>query len=149
MSNILRSHDLKQVQLTIDGVPISGFAESGKVTFEFSGDAWTNAVGSAGEVTTSKSNDSRVVATITCRQGGRGHTVLGSKFQEQQRQQGPVKTMRFFMLNPVTGEKISDDQAVFQTRPAPSQEVEAGDREFTILLPYGEDNHVYGTPVGG
>jgi hypothetical protein len=142
MSGILGQHDFSQVQLTINGLEITG---KGSVSIERSEDVLTHSASADGQTYSARSVDKRMVATIVVMQSSDGAQTLGELFVEQDKHaDGPTPVVNFFMRNYVTGESVKDDQAQFISAPTMEQTQETSEREFTILLPYGADNINYG-----
>lgn len=60
----MKDYDPKKVLVAFAGVPLNGFAENTKVRVEYNEDAWTETVGTDGEVTRARSNDETGKITI-------------------------------------------------------------------------------------
>ena len=98
-----------------------------------------------GLVSVSKKNNKLQTVTFTVMQGSQAQTVLGELLDAQEKQvEGPILRRTVFAKNPLTGEECYDNKAYFSARPNLGQEEETGEREFTMVLPYGADNYVYG-----
>lgn len=142
---LLRPYDFNQVLITVDGVQIGGFGEEGGIEFEMGGDMLEHSVGADGTVFVNRSNDKRVIGTITVMQNTAAATYLGGKMQLQNAAIGPLPTINLFIRNLITGEQIQDPQSVFIQRPAPNQNASSSERAFPILLPYAANKIIYGT----
>lgn len=141
---VVRSHSFRDVVLTIAGVTISGYAESGGVEFEFGADISESVAGALGEHFVSDLNDDRVIATITVMQNSFGASYLGELLNAQQAARGAKPVFPFYLRNFRTGEIVEDSQAYFQARPAPNQGREMSEREFVMMLPFAAGSIKYG-----
>lgn len=138
------TYDFAQVKLSVGGFEISGFAEDGGIEFEQGGDVLEHAAGAAGSVFVSRSNDKRLVASITVMQNSAGAEILGRLLNEQEAAIGPIPKVNFYCRNFVTGETIQDPNAMFVVRPDTNQTAEMSERVFQILLPQAADKIDYG-----
>lgn len=130
----LKTHDLEQVYVTLGGQRLGGWGEGGGIAFEFVSDIVEDSVSADGQVTVSRLNDFRILATVTCRANTNTARVLGEMWRTQQAQP-TITPLPFLMLDANSGDEISDQYAVFKTVPAPSKERALGDLEWVILLP--------------
>lgn len=138
------SHDFQQIVCNIDGVIITGWAPDGGVTFEMGGDILEHEIGADGGVHLNRTNDKRVIATLSLAQNTEGCAYLGSLLNLQELTPGPIRTVSFFLRNFVSGEVVKSPDATFITRPAPNQESSKTGREFALLLPYAADKITWG-----
>lgn len=142
---LLRPYDFNQVLITVNGVQIGGFGEEGGIEFEMGGDMVEHAVGADGTVFVNRSNDKRLIGTITVMQNTASATYLGGLMQLQDAAVGPLPTINLFVRNIITGEQVQDPQSIFIQRPAPNQNAASSERAFAILMPYAANKIVYGT----
>lgn len=135
----VKMYDLKAVALIIGGFTITGYGDDGGMEIEPNADVAEFAVGADGEVTVSRTNDKSMIATITVRETSRGYRILGELLAAQEAAT-PIPSLPFLMQDPISGERVTDENAVFLGRPTIAKGRTAGDREFRILLPQGADN---------
>lgn len=135
----VKTYDFKAVALILGGFTITAFGEDGGVEIEPDADVAEFSVGADGQVTISRSNNKAMVATITVRESGNGYRILG-ELLEAQEAQTPIAALPFIMQDEITGERVSDESAVFIGRPTIAKNATVGDREFRILLPQGAAN---------
>lgn len=76
----LRHYDPDQISLLVAGIPIKGFADGEFLTLEMEADAFSDVVGSDGEVTRSKTNDNRATATIKLMQSSDSNDLLSALY---------------------------------------------------------------------
>jgi 5-hydroxyisourate hydrolase-like protein (transthyretin family) len=131
---LLKTYDLKLVALIIGTETITGYGEDGGVEIEPNSDIAEATPGADGEYTLSRTNDKGHTATITVRETSRGYRIL-RELQQAQDLELKVAGLTFTMMDPISGETVSDDQAAFLTQPTMAKNREAGEREFTLLLP--------------
>jgi hypothetical protein len=143
----VKTHDLKAVSLSVGGLPITGFGESGAVAFEVMSPIGESKVSADGEtVVFSRNNDPRVLARITVMRNSKAYQTLAG-LAKAQRAQESILPMPFAMKNWITGAQVTEEYAVFQNIPLPSQEKEAGEDEFEILLPNAYDQVLHGPHI--
>lgn len=70
--------DPDQVDVIFDGIPLSGFAEDGIVTFEETGERFITVVGVDGDITRSKVKGKLGVLTIKLMSSSKGNDVLSA-----------------------------------------------------------------------
>lgn len=75
-------YDADQVSVSVGGIPITGgFADGEFLRIEFEGDAFSDVVGTDGEVTRSKTNDRRATATLLLMQTADANNLLAALAQ--------------------------------------------------------------------
>ena len=77
----LHQYDPKEVTLIFGGALITGYAEGSFINVEYNGDLFTLQVGSDGEGTRSKSNNSSARITVTLMSGSIGNLLLNAALQ--------------------------------------------------------------------
>jgi len=144
---MLKTYDFKLVQLVIGGVTITGYGEDGGVSIEPNADVAEATIGADGETTISRTNDRSMVATITVRETSRGYALLSGLLQLQNAEPA-ILPQPFLLLDPISGERVSDEYSAFLGRPTVAKERGASDREFRLHLPspsvLGAPNYVAG-----
>lgn len=72
-------YDADQVKISINGIPITGgFADGEFLRIEWEGDAFSDVVGTDGEVTRSKTKDNRATATVLLMQTAEANLLLSA-----------------------------------------------------------------------
>lgn len=77
----MKNYDPTQVAVNVAGAVMHGFADGEFVTFEEDSDAFSDAVGTDGEVTRSKSSDARGTLTIKLMQSSDSNDILSAVFE--------------------------------------------------------------------
>jgi hypothetical protein len=145
--NPLKTHDLLAVILVIGGLPITGYGEEGAIAFEPLSPIGESKVSADGKtVVFSRNNDPRVLCRITVMRNSRAYQLLASLYQAQKAQE-TILPMPFAMKNWITGAQVTEEYAVFQQVPIPSQEKTAGEDEWEILLPNARDQVLHAPNV--
>jgi hypothetical protein len=143
----VKTHDLKAVSLSVGGLPITGYGESGAVAFEVMSPIGESKVSADGEtVVFSRNNDPRVLARITVMRNSKAYQTLAGLAKAQASQES-ILPLPFAMKNWITGAQVTEEYAVFQDVPMPSQEKEAGEDEFVLLLPNARDQVLHGPHI--
>lgn len=130
-------HDFSQYVLTIGGVLIGGFGEDGGVEFEWMEDIGESTIGADGLVEFERNNDKRLTATITLKASSDGYARI-TALMKAQMQQDTLTELPFESADPQTGERVTSAYTIFQSRPEPTMEKSAQEREIEVLLPYPE-----------
>lgn len=146
MSVIPGLHNLKLVQLSIGGVPISGYGEEGGIEFEFGSTVTETTVGADGHSVTSVNNDDSMRVRITLQPTTRAYGLMFQLYRTQRTAMntvGRVPPMPFLMVAP-NGDKVDEPFAIFEELPPPSQARTAGERVFTLFLPTARQRAVLG-----
>ena len=146
MPGPMKTYDLTTCYCTINGIRIQGFDEDDAVSIEPVGDDVEHSVGADGEVTASRTNDSRMIATINVRENSKGAQDLGL-LRAAQRAETTFTPLPFLLIDEQTGEQISSQYAVFLDTPGPSKGRLASGRAFRLLLPKGKDGIAYAPSV--
>lgn len=128
------TYDFKAVTTTIGGILIGGFSEDGGISYEMAADIGESAVGLGGEVVFSRYNDLRVFVDISVMETSRSYKALMDLLTLQQAQP-IIAPLPFVSRDNISGETVTSDYAIFQTRPTPTKNRQAGVRTFRLLLP--------------
>jgi hypothetical protein len=145
-----KPYNFAENNIMVAGRSISGFDDDGTVSYEFQDDRYTHSVGADGQTTVSKTNDPRVVATITVKETGKGYEILSQLHAQQGT--GPVPDpITYLHRDPINGDLVKDNFAIFLAYPGIEKAKEAGSREFTLLLPTAAERVQFAgqTPGGG
>jgi structural protein KPP10_ORF10 len=78
MTQRLALYDADQVTVSINGIPISGYADGEFLSIEPEADNFSDVVGSDGEVARSKTNDRRATVTLTLLQTSASNALLSA-----------------------------------------------------------------------
>lgn len=133
-------YDLALVVCTIGGVAISGYGESDAVAFEWDADLVEVTKTADGRPLYSRNNDRGCVCTITLSQTSRAYALLSGLLEAQHGDNSGlapnvIVPLPFFLLDPVTGDNVTSETAVFLNRPAPSKGKTVGEVQFRVHLP--------------
>lgn len=131
-----KGHDLTRITLIVGGYDISGYGEGGAVTVEPLSAIMESSVGQDGQATYARTNDHRAKVTITVRQNSKAHKDLHALQVLQAAQPSPLD-LDFLLLDPQTGERVSDSQVLFMERPSKAFQRAPQDRVFVLELPNG------------
>lgn len=134
MGTPAKTYNLARVIVTLDGVRVTGFGPDAAIEFERPGDVIEDEVGADGQVVASVSNDFRMYATITLQETSLACKTLLAKYQAQAAL-SVITPMSFIMHDTVTGDRVTDQYAIFKKLPAPNKGKKAGTRQFVLLLP--------------
>lgn len=135
-------YDFEQNVITINGLRISDFGEDGGVEYEHPSDDREHVSGADGVTVVSENNDKRLLVTVTVSETGEGHRILSQlrKKQKIQAKSGGIQPMPWLHRDPIQGDVVRSQYAIFITPPNPSKARTAGERTYQILLPYGAEN---------
>lgn len=141
---LLKTYDFKANDISVGGFLLSGYAAEGGVEYEMSSEIGEHVAGADGQVTFSRNNDKRVVATITVMETSRSYQVLAELMQAQQ-DETSVQPLAYMHRDSINGDTVASAYVVFLNRPTPSKARAAGEREFQLLLPYAADKIKFGS----
>lgn len=128
-------YDSNEVKISIAGIPITGgFADGEFLRIEPETEAFTDVVGTDGEVTRSKSNDGRATATILLMQTAEANAALSALHNQDKNQPGGAGVGRFLVQDLNGGTLHEAAQCWIQNRPNVSYDREATAREWPIRL---------------
>lgn len=128
--------------ISLNGIKLGGFGETAAVSYEFVNDRAEHMAGADGIVVISNTNDDRLVATLTFMETSKSYAYVYGLYVAQQaaiRAGQRIPTLAYYHEDRINGDRVSAPDAVFITVPGPTKEKTAGEREFTILLPYAGD----------
>lgn len=80
-----KHYDADQVTVAIAGIPISGYADGEFLTLTMESDAFTDVVGTDGDVTRSKTNDRRATCTVKLMQSSDSNDLLSALYNTDQK----------------------------------------------------------------
>jgi hypothetical protein len=92
----LKTYDLDKVLIIINGIRLTGFGEDAAIAFEPQSNIGEHTVSADGQVTFSRNNDKRVLATITLRETSKAVRDLYALLLAQNAQPA-ILPMPFFM----------------------------------------------------
>jgi hypothetical protein len=143
----LKSFDMRKTPVTVQGLPLSGFASGDAVTAEFNEDLWTHEVGADGEVTRVYQGKKDATITIRLGMGSSANTTL-SNLARTDELTGftPVKIAIFDML---IGDIIFGNQCWLMKDPGRTFGQDATAKEWVYTVADLRITHGGGSPLGG
>jgi hypothetical protein len=133
-----KTYDPKKLILTLNGLALVVGGETAMIDFEMASPAASDVVSATGDVTINRSADERMYATITVMETSNAARVL-DQLRQAQAAQPFILPMPFVLLDPISGDTVSDPEAAFLEIPGPSKASTAGEREFKLVLPHGRN----------
>jgi len=131
---MLKTYDFKLVTLIIGGITVTGYDEDGGISIEPNSEHAEASPGADGQYTISRTNDKGYTVTITLRETSRGYALL-SRLKTAQDALPAIAAQPFLMIDPISGERVSDEWSAFLTAPTIEKVKIASAREFKLLLP--------------
>lgn len=133
-------YDADQVSITIAGVPIiAGFADGEFLRIERETEAFSDVVGTDGEVTRSKSNDDRATITVILMQTADSNDLLAALHRNDKRTPGGAGVGRT-LIEDLNGRALYEARKSWiMTSPDASFDREATSREWAIRVEKLED----------
>jgi len=129
----LKTYNLKEVILTVNGIPVSGFGDGDAVTVEFSEEAWTMVVGADGEVTRSRTNNESGSFQVTLMQTSEANGIF-QQWMQQDKLFGRA-LVGVTLTDTTRGEVIAATQCWIEQTPSREFNRDAGSRVWTIMAP--------------
>ena len=128
-------YDSNEVKISIAGIPIEGgFADGEFCRIEPETEAFTDVVGTDGEVTRSKSNDGRATVTILLMQTAESNAALSALHNQDKNTPGGSGVGRL-LIKDLNGATIHEAaQCWIQNRPVANYDREATAREWPIRV---------------
>jgi hypothetical protein len=128
-------YDSNQVKISIVGIPITGgFADGEFLRLERETEAFTDVVGTDGEVTRSKTNDNRATVTILLMQTSSDNQLLSALHNTDKSQNGGAGVGRF-LVEDLNGQTLHEGPNCWiMTDPDASYDREATAREWQIRV---------------
>lgn len=90
MAGDLKIYDADQVNISLAGIPLSGYADGEFLRIERESNAFDDVVGTDGEVTRSKTNDDRATATVRLMQSSGSNDLLSVLYNSDKNTPGGV-----------------------------------------------------------
>lgn len=143
MGKPVKTYDLTKVFLIVGGYRIGGFGESGGIEIEWSSGVAEPTVGADGEAAISRTNDNSAKVTITVMETSKSYRDLAELYQAQKGQDA-VQRLEFLCEDTISGDKVTDQFAVFTAMPGISKARKVGERKFELFLPNALENAVFG-----
>lgn len=130
-----RVYSSSQVNLSIAGIPITGgFADGEFLRIERESEAFTDVVGTDGEVTRNKTNDNRATATVILMQSAEANKLLSDLHNNDKNSEGGAGVGRF-LVEDLNGETLHEAaQCWISNEPDVSYDREATAREWPIRI---------------
>jgi hypothetical protein len=147
----VRTYDLKQNRVLVNGQEISGFGADGALEYENASDLMERTKSADGVNTTfSVLNDEDLFVEITVLETSYAYKVLSDelKAMKQALKDGnPIPKISYYHRDRINGDTISSDSAVFMARPTASKGRTTGERVFRICLPNAAEQALFGDEI--
>lgn len=129
----MKTYDFKQVQVIFGGNILTGFAEGDAIQLTPNADAFTLKVGADGETSRSKSNNKSRGLKLKFMQTASANDILSGIHNTDLENNSGVRPL---MIKDLNGNSlVTERQAFIGKAPDESWGAEAGDREWTLVLP--------------
>ena len=128
----LRVYDPDQVIISVAGIPISGWADGEFCRVERESDAFSDVVGTDGEVTRSKTNDNRATVTIRLMQSSPINALLSALHNSDKNSPGGVGVGPFELFDASGGTTLVAEKCWIAKEPDSSWDRTATEREWMI-----------------
>ncbi len=138
------SYDPKQVQVIVDGNPITGFADGTFVEVEFDEQQWNKVTGADGLTSRAKTNNYAGVITITLLSTSSGNDILSALWNRDRRSNTGVVNV---LIKDATGRTVwSSPQTWIQQIPTQSFSKDTEERSW-VLDSAGLAGHAGGNQI--
>lgn len=127
------TYNLKEVIITVNGIPMSGFGDNDALTVEYQEDAWTTKTGADGEVVRSRTNNEVALFRLTLMQTSEANQVLQAAILLDKAIGRTLFGVGMVDLN--RSEVLSGTDCYIQQSPQRQYNKEAGEREWVIVIP--------------
>lgn len=133
-------YDLKNVLITIGGIPMGGFGNNEAAVLQFGDDAKSSDVSADGQVVVSRNNDPRLFVVLTFLQTSGSIPVLEDFRNLQDGVEagvGPalIPPLPFSLFNFTNDETVFDPNTIFMSQPGIPFGKNVGQTQYTLLLP--------------
>jgi hypothetical protein len=128
-----RVYSSSQVKVSLAGIPITGgFADGEFVRIEREGEAFTDVVGTDGEVTRNATKDNRATVTIILMQSGEGNAALSALHNSDKNTEGGAGIGRL-LIEDLNGTSLHESAfSWISNEPDASYDREATSREWPV-----------------
>lgn len=127
----LKTYNLAQVLITVNGLPLEGFGESDAVTFAPNSPIYESAVGADGEVTRSATNDRSGTLTFTLMSTSLSNDLF-STFMILSKTVGVGDTFPIYIKDLNSNDTLIASKCYIQDEAEMSFGRDASEREWTI-----------------
>jgi hypothetical protein len=127
------TYNLKEVIISVNGIPATGFGDNDALTVEYQEDAWMTKTGADGEVVRSRSNNEVAFFRLTLMQTSEFNQVLQAAVLLDKQFGRTLFGVSVVDLN--RSEVLSGADCYIQQSPQRQFNKEAGEREWTIVVP--------------
>ena len=127
----LKTYNLAQVLITVDGLPLEGFGESDAVTFAPNASIYESSVGADGEVTRSASNDRSGTLTFTLMSTSLSNDIF-SEFLTLSKTTGTGDTFPVYIKDLNSNDQLIAAKCYIQDESEMAFGRDASEREWTI-----------------
>jgi hypothetical protein len=128
----LRVYDPDQVHVSMNGIPLSGFADGEFVTVETESATFEDVAGTDGEVTRSKTNDGRATVTVKLMQSSPSNDLLSVLHNLDKSTPGGVGVGPLFIRDAQGTTLVWAEKAWIQKVPDGSWDRTAKERSWVI-----------------
>lgn len=126
--------DADQVTVVIAGIPISGYADGEFLTITQEGDAFTDVVGTDGEVTRSKTKDYRATAELSLMQSSDSNDLLSAVYNTDREASNGAGVGAFLVRDRNGRALYTSDACWIQKAPDVSYDRTATNRTWVIRI---------------
>ncbi len=127
-------YDADQITVAIAGIPITGYADGEFLTIAQETDAFTDVVGTDGEVTRSKTKDYRATIGLKLMQSSDSNDLLSALYNTDRLASNGAGVGAFLVRDRNGRALYTGDACWIQKAPDVSFDREATDREWTIRV---------------
>lgn len=133
-------YDADQVSVNIAGIPVTGgYADGEFIRIEFETDAFTDVVGTDGEVTRSKTNDRRATATLSLMQTADANNLLAALHQADRNAPNGAGVGAFLVRDRQGTAIYTGSECWISKPPDATFDREATPREWVVRIAHLED----------
>ena len=128
----VRTYDAKEVVLTLDGIPILGYADGTFISLEREEETYTKVVGADGVVSRAKTNNRSGTLTLTLKQTSPSNEDLSDFLKQDELSNNGVFSV--LIKDSISGTRLFSSTGWVQGLPTIEYAKEISDREWAIDL---------------
>lgn len=138
MGELFTPTDLKRTACTVNGIPLTQFADGTPITIEYDEDVYNTTKGAAGGYAPGRQNDDGGDVTITLMQGSTRDRAVLDQIVRLQESAGltPATLATISVKDLSTGEHKVAEQCYITTRPTAAWGAEQQPREYVFKSPH-------------
>ena len=130
----MKVRDSDQMSASLAGIPFDGYADGEWLRIQRDGPAFTDVVGTDGEVTRSKTNDDRATVTLRLMSSSATNALLSALHNSDKNTPGGVGVGAFLLRDRQGTTLISAEKAWIAKAPDTSEDRTATVREWVIRV---------------